>query len=80
MPEGFFMNDTNKRTIDRCFYSCKTCESYGNENDNNCLECISGYYSTIYEAFSNCYNESNGYYLNNNIYKPCYLKCNYCFR
>ena len=79
MPDGFFLNDTYEKTIDKCFPVCKTCVNYGDENDNNCTECILGYYPKINDTFLNCYNEPNGYFLDNNIYKPCYSTCNHCF-
>ena len=43
MPEGYFLNDTYEKTIDKCYYLCKYCINYGDEENNNCTECISNY-------------------------------------
>ena len=44
MPEGFFLNDTSQKTIDKCYSSCIKCINYGNDENHNCLECIPNYY------------------------------------
>ena len=43
MPEGYFLNDTYKKTIDKCYYLCAKCLNYGDEENHNCTECISNY-------------------------------------
>ena len=136
IPDGFFLNDTKYRTIDKCHPYCKTCEEKENNDNTNCKTCISdkffdsgnctsscinGYYkdslnnnvckckydikcescsdeSIKYNLcitcnnnyypkyndssnkfnFINCYNKSDGYFLDNNIYKPCYSTCKKC--
>ena len=78
IPDGYFLNDTYEKTIDKCYYICKKCISHGNENHNNCKECINDYYPKI-DNINNCYKEPDGYYLDNNIYKPCYQTCKNCF-
>ena len=78
MPEGYFLNDTYEKTIDRCYHICKKCFNYGDENNNNCIECIENFYPKI-DNINNCYFEPEGYYLDGNIYKPCYISCKNCF-
>ena len=66
MPEGYFLNDTYKRTIDKCFPLCKKCINYGDMYNNNCTECISGYnlINGSYYKY-NCYEYCQYYYFNN---------------
>ena len=72
MPEGFFLNDTYGRTIDKCFSLCKHCIFYGDSFVNNCTECISGFNLLKGSNYKyNCYEYCEYYYFNNvlNIYK-----------
>ena len=78
MPEGYFLNDTIQKTIDKCHFSCRQCINYGNEFNHNCSECISNYYPKI-DNMNNCYNEAEGYYLYSNIYHNCYSTCKNCY-
>ena len=136
IPDGFFLNDTKYRTIDKCHPYCKTCEEKGNNDNTNCKTCISdkyfdsgnctsscvnGYYkdssnnnvckcnydikcescstesikynlcitcnnnyypkyndSSNKLGFINCYDKLDGYFLDNNIYMPCYSTCKKC--
>ena len=67
IPEGYYMNDTNLRTIDKCHKSCKTCIG----NPTNCLTCSN---SAPYYYLGNCYDSCKyDYYEENGI-----LKCK-CF-
>ena len=48
-----------------------------------CISCNEGYYPKIDDipnnnSFIDCYKNPDGYYLENNIYKPCYPSCNRC--
>ena len=47
MPDGYFLNDTYQKTIDKCYYLCKKCLNYGNDEVHNCSECI---YSLLEES------------------------------
>ena len=40
-PEGYYLS--NDSFYHKCYDSCKNCDGPGNEKDNNCIECISGY-------------------------------------
>ena len=86
IPEGFFCNSTEKRTIDKCKQKCKTC-SYESVNNNNlCTECnLEGNYypkedDSINTAdFIQCYGTlPEGYFFEDNIYKKCYKSCKSC--
>ena len=48
IPEGYYVNDTILKTIDKCHESCKTCE----KEATNCLKCSEEY---PYFYLGNCY-------------------------
>ncbi len=134
IPEGYFVNNTSLKTIDKCHPDwecqkkydennsyCKSClkdkflylgnclsscnnsyyeDIFGNKickcfnNKCNecsiesnkldlCISCNEGYYPKIDDipnnnSFIDCYKEPEGYYLENDIYKPCYTTCKKC--
>ena len=69
-PEGYYF-DIDESIYKKCFHSCKYCNASGNEENNNCIECISNpiflneslYKGNCYEKCDNYYyfNESNNY-------------------
>ena len=74
IPEGYYMNDTNLRTINKCHDSCKTCEG----DARNCILCST---NSPFLYLGNCYNSCKyDYYEENNILKcQCYEeKCYKC--
>ena len=87
IPEGYYLNDSIQKTIDKCLIKCDNCTlqsiSYG-----LCISCNNneGYYrkyndSSNVNTFINCYKEElDGYYLDivEEIYKPCYFNCKKC--
>jgi len=85
IPEGYYLNNSNLKTIDKCDIKCKNCSLESMET-NSCISCnISAGYYPLYnndssnETFINCYNESiEGYVLDNYIYKPCFSSCKNC--
>ena len=86
IPEGFFCNSTEKKTIDKCKTKCKTCNLESFTNDL-CIECneIEGYYKFEDKSINNnnyieCLNViPEGYYLDkDNIIKKCYKTCKRC--
>ena len=139
IPEGFYCNNSELQTIDKCHINCKTCEIGGTDEYNNCISCkeegaiyfdlgncreicphgffidnsikkckctsnISCHYCTEesmrenlcescnidegyypksddierVDGFVNCYKNLEGYFLMDNVYKPCYLSCKSC--
>ena len=135
IPEGYFVNNTSLKTIDKCHPDCKECEKKYDENNSYCKSCLNdkflylgncvthcnnsyykdlygnkicncfnnkckecsiesnkldlciscnqGYYTKIDDISNNnyfidCYKDPDGYYLDNDIYKPCYPSCQKC--
>ena len=87
IPDGYYLNDTNSKTIDKCNIKCKTCNNESNSN-NLCLSCNieNGYYPILNDnsninSFINCSNDSlSGYILDNFAYRPCYSTCKECIK
>ena len=69
---------------DDCYISCKECNETGDEINHNCTECDNdkGYYpKKDDDNINNCYNEitiGEGYYLNENEFKKCHIRCLTC--
>ena len=68
IPEGYYINDTSLRTIDKCNETCKTCDS-----KTNCLSCVD---DSPYLFFGKCLNSCDyGFYEDSGIYKcKCFVK------
>jgi len=85
IPEGYYLNNSILKTIDKCNDKCQNCSLESLEK-NLCLSCNikNGYYpllnnDSINNTFINCYNESiKGYILDDLEYKPCYNICENC--
>ena len=87
IPEGYFCNSTEKKTIDKCKQKCKKC-SLESHNKDLCTECNNedGYYKLEDDSLSDinqfqCFNIiPEGYYLdkNDNLFKKCYKTCKFC--
>ena len=61
---------------------CKECSIESLELEL-CISCNNGYYQKIDDIsseklFINCYKDPEGYYLDEDIYKPCYPSCKFC--
>ena len=79
IPEGYYLNDSMLKLLDKCHSNCKTCNKKYNETNNNCLTCK----QSLFFNFGNCIlNCSNGFFTdlsNNNICKcPFNKKCKEC--
>ena len=75
IPEGYYCNSSNDKTIDKCHQNCKTCNSSFTDNNNNCLTCPDS--GTIYFYQGNCLsNCPNGFYEENSI-KKCKCTTNF---
>ena len=87
IPLGYYLNNTVKKTIDKCNIKCSDCNA-NSELSNLCISCnnAEGYYPKYNEIlddnnFVNCYNEAaTGYYLDTDEkkYKSCYSTCTTC--
>ena len=79
IPEGYFLNNSELGTIDKCDIKCNNC-SLESIKYNLCISCntAQNYYPKFNDSlnnnsFINCYNESQeGYILENQIYIPFY--------
>ena len=87
MKYGYYFNDTNNKTIDKCNIKCKTCNQESHIN-NLCLSCNvdNKYYPILNNnsntnSFIDCYNYAPSRYIFDNYslsYKPCYSSCKEC--
>ena len=85
IPLGYYLNDTRKKTIDKCNIKCNNCTIDSVLNDL-CITCntSAGYYPKFNDSlnnitFINCYNgELIGYYLDNDFYYQCHDNCKNC--
>ena len=64
-PEGFYINDTESKTIDKCDESCKICNNKTTDLSTNCLLCNnSQHYLYLGNCLESCekgfYNDSEG--------------------
>ena len=77
-----FYNDENKTKCKCELEYCLECPNAAKDN-NLCTKCNINYYpkendpSNIGEYIS-CYNNPEGYYLDNNLFKQCYYTCKTC--
>ena len=78
------LSEITNNKICKCSYNikCKECSNESNKYDL-CVSCNEGYYEKYNDnnnvnSFINCYKNPIGYYLEENIYKPCYSSCNLC--
>ena len=64
IPEGYYLNNTNSKTIDKCSSNCKTCSG----ESNICLSCYNGYYLKNFNC-KEC-NQGNYYFCYNGTKCP----------
>ena len=62
IPDGFFVNNTELRTIDKCHSNCKTCNKSATSGNNNCMRCKN---ESFYFCNGNCLSECIHYYYYN---------------
>ena len=80
IPEGYYLNDSQRKTIDKCEEKCKICNYQSNKN-NLCISCnnedgyVPKYINGEYIDCSNKFPE--GHYYDNylNMYMPCFIDC-----
>ena len=64
LPEGFFLDNTDN-IYKKCFETCKVCNQVGNDDNNNCDQCIDNY-KFLDDSFAkpkNCYYDCDNYYM-----------------
>ena len=79
ITEGYYCNNTEINTIEKCHNNCKTCKEGPSEENNNCETCKD---EVIYFDLGNCTDFCiNGEFIEDSI-KKCkctsHKKCNYC--
>ena len=52
IPNGYYCNDTQYKTIDKCHENCKTCKEGPDDDNNNCLTCPES--NSIFYDLGNC--------------------------
>ena len=79
IPEGYFLNDTELQTIDKCHPDCKTCDKKGSENNTNCRTCFEEKYLLYGNCVSHC---ENGFFIDkeDNDIKKCKCEDKRCFK
>jgi hypothetical protein len=81
IPEGYYLNDTLEKTIDKCHPNCKTCfDKETLYNNNNCETCPDNKYYYGKDCVDNC---PDGFYIDidDSSKKKCYCtdkKCSEC--
>jgi len=61
-PDGYYL-DLESQIYKKCYETCNKCNIRGNEQNNNCLECIPNYTFYINPMnTSNCYEKCENYY------------------
>ena len=70
-------------TVKACYPGCKSCNEYGNENDNKCINgCLTdqGYYPILGISESKCAKDLQNYYVNQveGGWKRCHDNCATC--
>ena len=78
IPDGYFLNNTKPKTIDKCHFDCKTCNQKENDNNSNCLTCNNSKYLYLGNCTSDC---PNGSFIDSNDNKICLCpntKCKEC--
>ena len=59
-PDGYYFDNDKYYP---CYSTCKKCDVLGNELDNKCIECMTGYeFKTDFENDKNCYKKCSYYY------------------
>ena len=81
ITDGFYCNNNQLKTLDKCHENCKTCDKGPTTNNNNCLTCPET--GNIYFNLGNCTkNCPNGHFIYKNTIKMCKCiyneKCKYC--
>ena len=76
IEDGYFLNDSIAKTIDKCDQDRKTCEKKGTNNNSNCKSCKDNKYLYYGNCIINC---PNGYYIDDNLIKICKCDNNKCF-
>ena len=76
--EGYYL-DLNDEYYKSCYYTCKTCDKFGNDTNHNCLKCKSEYeLNKNINGYYNCYTKCDNYYYFNEEGTPICLEGKKC--
>ena len=78
IPDGYYCDNNELKTIDKCHNNCETCNKGPTDNNNNCLKCKDSLYLDSGNCVETCI---NGFVINDglNICKCSYdIKCKIC--
>ena len=79
IPNGYYCNDTNLKTIDKCHDNCETCKKGPTNDNDNCLTCKGTKYLDLGNCEDSC---NNGNYIDSDGINKCKcstdIKCEYC--
>ena len=75
IPEDYYLEDEQNKAISKCYFSCKKCDSGGDSNNHNCIECGENYPYKNKEG-TKCLEDCSKEYLYTDIQtKICYNDC-----
>ena len=75
IPDGYFLSNSQTKTIDKCYITCKHCDEQGNSEDHKCTECAEAYpynFNNGQKCLDDCKKENLYLESENNI---CYRDC-----
>ena len=75
IPDGYYINNTILKTIDKCHVECKTCTKGKSYNNSNCDSCLDSKYLYLGNCISECPNRFYTDDYNNNICNSYLNKC-----
>ena len=81
IPDGYYVNDTELNTLDKCHPNCLTCKSKGTDYDMKCTSCDKDNAYYFYLGSQNCKQmPMPGYYISNEDerIKKCDIACATC--
>ena len=75
---NYYIEDIENKIFQKCYETCLTCSDVGDENNQNCITCSTGYlFLTNHSCLSS---EIDGYYIDyeEEVYKNCPTGCLKC--
>jgi hypothetical protein len=75
--DGYYFDKT-ANLYQKCYSTCKVCNSVGTLSDHLCTVCLDTYFPKV-DALTSCFTgNQDSYYFDVNIYRTCYLSCKTC--
>lgn len=77
-PLGYYF-DSESQSYRKCYKSCATCSKLGDDDQHDCITCVSPY-KPLSDIPSQCVGSlPSGYFEEENVYKKCHENCLSCF-